>query len=167
MLSFNYKLTSYQTFLQELAGTLGVEMQEDFLYLPESVGEGFLRAIGFKEADALLYAFKLKDDFIFKRQKDEKEYYTLIYDELLQPENFSIQIGSDVLMDSSTRTSAIYLTGFLYDIEYTLYKDVFIRGARICLNKDWMRQYLRLPSIEDVLEKYIGMKTVAFISKFN
>ena len=49
MLSFNYKLTSYQTFLQELAGTLGVEMQEDCLYLPETVGEGFLRAIGIEE----------------------------------------------------------------------------------------------------------------------
>jgi AraC-like DNA-binding protein len=159
MLSFNYKLTSYQTFLQELASTLGVEMQEDFLYLPENVGEGFLRAIGFKEADALLYAFKLKDDFIFKRQKDEKEYYTLIYDELPQPENFLIQIGSETVNESKARTSAIYLISFLYDVEYTLYKDVFIRGVRICLSKDWMQQYLELPSMEDVLEKYISMKT--------
>ena len=159
MIYFTYKLTSYSTFLQQLSKTLGVEMQEDTLHLPEEIGNGFLQAIEFNETDALIYAFKLKEDFLFKREKDEKEYYTLIYDELLQPENFSIQIGSDVLMDSSTRTSAIYLTGFLYDIEYTLYKDVFIRGARICLNKDWMRQYLRLPSIEDVLEKYIGMKT--------
>jgi AraC-like DNA-binding protein len=159
MLSFSYKLTSYQVFLQELANTLGVEMQDDFLYLPEATGEGFLRAIGFKEADALLYAFKLKKDLIFKREKDKKEYYTLIYDELLQSENFLIQIGSEVLNDNKTRTSAIYLTSFLYDIEYTLYKDVFIRGVRICLSKDWMQQYLELPSIEDVLEKYIGMKT--------
>jgi AraC-like DNA-binding protein len=159
MLSFTYKLTSYQTFLQELAKTLDVEMQDDVLHLPEAVGEGFLKAIGFKEADALLYAFKLKDDFIFKRQKDEKEYYTLIYDELLQPENFLIQIGTEVINESKTRTSAIYLTSFLYDIEYTLYKDVFIRGVRICLSKDWMQQYLELPSMEDVLEKYISMKT--------
>jgi AraC-like DNA-binding protein len=159
MLSFNYKLTSYKTFLQELGSTLGVEMQEDFLYLPENVGEGFLRAIGFKEADALLYAFKLKDDFIFQRQKDEKEYYTLIYDELPQPENFSIQIGSETVNETKSRTSAIYLTSFLYDVEYTLYKDVFIRGVRICLSKDWMQQYLELPSMEDVLEKYISMKT--------
>jgi AraC-like DNA-binding protein len=159
MLSFNYKLTSYQTFLQELAGTLGVEMQEDCLYLPETVGEGFLRAIGFKEADALLYAFKLKEDFIFKRQKDEKEYYTLIYDELPQPDNFLIQIGSETVNETKARTSAIYLISFLYDVEYTLYKEVFIRGVRICLSKDWMQQYLELPSMEDVLEKYISMKT--------
>ena len=159
MLSFHYKLTSYQTFLQELAGTLGVEMQEDCLYLPETVGEGFLRAIGFKEADALLYAFKLKEDFIFKRQKDEKEYYTLIYDELPQPDNFLIQIGSETVNETKARTSAIYLTSFLYDVEYTLYKEVFIRGVRICLSKDWMQQYLELPTMEDVLEKYISMKT--------
>jgi AraC-like DNA-binding protein len=134
-------------------------MKEGILHLPEEIGDGFLRAIEFHETDSIIYAFKLKEDLLFKREKDAREYYTLIYDELLQPENFLIQIGSEVLMDSTTRTSAIYLTSFLYDIEYTLYKDVFIRGVRICLNKDWMKQYLKLPSIEDVLEKYISMKT--------
>ena len=159
MISFTYKLTSFNAFLQELANVLEVELKDNILTLPDELGVGFLRAIEFKETDVLLYAFTLKEDLIIKRQKDEKEFYTLIYDELLQPENFAIQIGPEILLDNKTRTAAIYLTSFLYDVEYTLYKDVFVRGVRICLNKAWMQQYLQLPTIEDVLEKYISMKT--------
>ena len=162
MISFNYKLTSYNTFLQGLAKTLQVEMQENTLLIPDELGAGFLKAIEFKETDALLYAFTLNQDIIIKREKDENEYYTLIYDELQQPKDFGFQIGPDVLVDKNTRTSAIYLTSFLYDVEYTLYKDVYVRGVRIYLNKSWMRQYLHLSTIEDVLEKYISLKTENF-----
>src|SRR5688572_11883535 len=158
MISFNYKLTSYNAFLQGLAKTLQVEMQENTLLIPDELGAGFLKAIEFKETDALLYAFTLNQDIIIKREKDENEYYTLIYDELQQPKDFGFQIGPDVLVDKNTRTSAIYLTSFLYDVEYTLYKDVYVRGVRICLNKSWMQQYIHLSAIEDVLENYISLK---------
>jgi AraC-like DNA-binding protein len=159
MISFTYKLTSFSAFLQELANALQVEMKDNIMHLPDELGIGFLRAIQFKETDVLLYAFTLREDLVVKREKDEKEYYILIYDELKQPENFGIQIGPDVLPDNKSRTAAIYLTSFLYDVEYTLYKDVFVQGVRICLDKTWMQQYLHLPNIEDVLEKYISMKT--------
>ena len=159
MISFNYKLTSYSSFLQGLAKTLQVEMQENTLLIPDELGAGFLKAIEFNDTDALLYAFTLREDIVIKREKDENEYYTLIYDELQQPKDFGIQIGPEVLVDKNTRTSAIYLTSFLYDVEYTLYKDVYVRGVRICLNKSWMQQYLHLSTIEDVLGKYISLKT--------
>lgn len=159
MISFSYKLTSYKTFLQELAKNLHVEMKDQILNLPDELGEGFLRAIEFNDTDALLYAFKIKEDLVVKREKDEREFYTLIYDEIPQADNFNLQIGSDALFDNQTRSSAIYLTSFLYDVEYTLNKNVYIRGVRVCLNKEWMQQFLVLPTIEDVLEKYISMKT--------
>src|SRR5687768_14860374 len=162
MISFNYKFTSYNAFLQGLAKTLQVEMQGNTLIIPDELGAGFLKAIEFKETDALLYAFTLNQDIIIKREKDENEHYTLIYDELQQPKDFGFQIGPDVLVDKNTRTSAIYLTSFLYDVEYTLYKDVYVRGVRICLNKSWMQQYLHLSAIEDVLENYISLKTENF-----
>ncbi len=60
MISFSYKLTSYKTFLQELAKNLHVEMKDQTLNLPDELGEGFLRAIKFNDTDALLYAFKIK-----------------------------------------------------------------------------------------------------------
>ena len=134
-------------------------MQDNTLLIPDELGAGFLKSVEFNQTDALIYAFTLKQDIIIKREKDEKEYYTLIYDELQQAEDFGIQIGPDVLVDKNIRTSAIYLTSFLYDVEYTLYKDVHVRGVRICLSKSWMQQYLHLSTIEDVLEKYISLKT--------
>ena len=159
MISFTYTLTSYKSFLQALSKSLQIEMDDNVLQFPDDLGEGFLQAIEFNEADALLYSFKLKEDLIIKREKDDNEYYTLIYDEVQHLENFTLQIGHDVLTDGKPRNSAIYLTSFLFDVEYTLYKDVFVKGFRIFLNKSWMQQYLQLPAIENVLEKYINMKT--------
>jgi AraC-like DNA-binding protein len=159
MISFSYKLTTYSAFLQEVAKTLNVEIKDDILHLPPELGEGFFRSIEFNDTDALFYEFKLKEDLAVKREKEDKEYYTLIYDELDQAENFAMHIGAEPLADHTTRTSAIYLTSFLYDVEYMLNKDVCIKGLRICLNKNWMMQYLHLSAIEDVLEKYISMKT--------
>lgn len=159
MISFSYKLTTYNAFLQELGKALHVEMKDSILHLPAELGEGYLRSIEFNDTDALLYTFKVKENLVIKREKDEKEFYTLIYDEINQADNFAIFIGAEPLLDNTTRNSAIYLTSFLYDVEYTLYKDVFVKGLRICLNKNWMKQYLQLPTIEDVLEKYISMKT--------
>ena len=159
MISFSYKLTTYNAFLQELGKALHVEMKDSILHLPADLGEGYLRSIEFNDTDALLYTFKVKENLVIKREKDEKEFYTLIYDEINQADNFAIFIGAEPLLDNTTRNSAIYLTSFLYDVEYTLYKDVFVKGLRICLNKNWMKQYLQLPTIEDVLEKYISMKT--------
>lgn len=159
MISFSYKLTTYHAFLQELAKALHVEMTDDVLYLPPEMGEGFFRSIKFHDTDALLYAFKLKEGLDLKREKDDREFYTLIYDELREADNFSLLIGAEPLLDNTARNSAIYLTSFLYDIEYTLSKNVFLKGLRICLNKSWMQQYLQLPKIENVLEKYISMKT--------
>ena len=159
MITFTYKLSSYKTFLQGLAKLLQVEMKDNILHLPEELGEGFLRAIEFNDTDALLYSFKINEDLFLKRVQDEKEYYTLIYDEVPPAENFNLQIDAEMLLDHQTRSAAIYLTSFLYDVEYTLHKDVSIKGVRICLNRDWMKKFLELPSIEDVLEKYISMKT--------
>src|SRR5215210_7888561 len=112
MISFIYKLTSYNAFLKGLANILQVEMHDSILSIPEEVGEGFLRAIEFNETDALLYDYALKEDLIIKREKDKAEYYTLIYEEFPKPSNFSVQIGRDILSDSKTRSSAIYLTSF-------------------------------------------------------
>ena len=88
MISFNYKLTSYDAFLQGLAKTLQVEMKENTLLIPDELGGGYLKSIEFNETDALIYAFTLNEDIVIKREKDENEYYTLIYDELQQPKDF-------------------------------------------------------------------------------
>ncbi len=159
MLHFNYKLTSYSAFLHDLGEFLQVTVENDRLLVPEEIGKGFFKSISVVGIDALLYNFHLYKDLVVKRDKDEKEYYTLVFDEVRDPEHFKLEIGQDSLTNNNVRQSAIYLTSFLYDVELTLPKNVYMRGLRVLVTKDWMQKYLHLKEIEDVLEKYIDLKT--------
>lgn len=159
MISLNYKLTSYSALLHDLATVFHTNVANDLLILPDEVGEGFFKAVSSPEFNALIYSFALKEDLQMKRKRETSEYYTLIFDELASPDTFELKIGQERLTDSAIRSSAIYLTSFLYDVEYILYKDISLRGLRVWLGRSWMQKYLRLTDIEDVLEKYIDLKT--------
>lgn len=159
MLSFTYKFTSYTAFVHDLAHFFDVDVTDNVMHLPEEIGNGFLRAIEINDITAMVYDYRLSQDLLFRRKKDEREFYTLIFDEWPDRDGLRIQIGQEVLSDQSGRKSAIYLTNFMYDIEYMLPRGVFVRGFRICLSKAWMQKYLHLDAMEDVLERYIDLKT--------
>ncbi len=159
MIQFDYKLTSYSNFLFKLADALKAKVEGSVLMLPYNIGEGFFISIEFEDTDALLYNYSLKEELVVKREKDQREFYTLAFEEIKDTEKFALEIGQNVLEDERLRNSAIYLTSFLYDTEYTLLEGLSIKGLRINLSKEWMKKYLQLSEIEDVLEKYISMKT--------
>ena len=159
MIRFNYKLTTYSKFLFGLSKQLNAKLEGNMLVLPDDVGEGFLSSIEFDDADALIYNYSLKQELSVKREKDQNEFYTLAFEEIEDQGKFSLEIGKNVLSDERLRNSAIYLTSFLYETEYTLYEGLSIKGLRINLSGDWMKKYLKLSDIEDVLETYISMKT--------
>jgi AraC-like DNA-binding protein len=159
MIRFNYKLTSYSAFLEQLSELLKARLDNGYMPLPEDVGTGYFQAIDVDGVDALLYDFKLNDDILFERKKDGEEYYTLIFDEVDQIDGFDLAIENQLMFEPNTRTSAIYLTSFLYDVSVTIHKNISLKGLRVCINREWMHKYLHLPAIEDVLEKYIELKT--------
>ena len=159
MNTFAYKFSSYNALLHDLAFFFHAKVKDDVMTLPEEVGNGYLKAIHANHIDALVYRFKLNKDLIFRREKDDKEFYTLVFEEWPESDSIEIEIGQEPLEQGNGRNSAIYLTSFLYDIEYTFPKGTLVRGFRVCLSKDWMQKYLHLSALEDVLERYIGLKT--------
>lgn len=158
MIYFNYKLPSYSAFLHELAEFLHAKVENNYLPLPEEIGSGFFRVVDLGGIDALIYRFTLNKDFVLKREKEEAEFYTLVFDEFLHGSPYNLEIDQDPLTNRDLRPSAIYLTSFLYDVEYIFHKDIFTQGLRVFITKDWMKKYLHLNKIEDVLEKYIDLK---------
>ncbi len=107
----------------------------------------------------LIYKFKLNEDFILQREKDNLEYYILAFEELDTKSGVSVTIGSEKSNEGAGKKAAIYLTGFLYDLEFFLKKQVELSGIRILLTVPWMQQYLQLSERAKVLEKYIELKT--------
>ncbi|MBD0286912.1 MAG: helix-turn-helix transcriptional regulator, partial [Flavisolibacter sp.] len=82
----------------------------------------------------------------------------LVFDEVKARTGYSISIGSEQASEGG-RNAAIYLISFLYDVENVLDKGIEICGLRILLSVPWMQRYLQLSEKENVLERYIALKT--------
>jgi AraC-like DNA-binding protein len=160
MITFAYKLTTYKDYLHQLAALFGTTVIAGKLTVPAAYGSGFFRLIELDGGpEALLYDFTLNDTLVLRREQNNTEYYTLVFDNLNREQGFRVVIGSESSSDAEVDRSAVfYLTSFLYHIESVLYKGVNIKGIRILLAASWMQHYLQLSEKEAVLEKYIELK---------
>lgn len=159
MIALHYKLTTFSDYLTRLAALFNAPFHDNKLLVPAEKGTGFFELVHLHNGlEAMVYNFTLKEDLVLKRQHTTEEYYTLALEEIGNKDGFRMVIGSEPLKESE-RSIAFYLTSFLYDVETVLYKDVSLTGVRVLLTAPWMRQYLQLEEKENVLEKYISLKT--------
>jgi AraC-like DNA-binding protein len=165
MITFSYKLTSYHQFIEAFGRFLGAGTINNELRLPATVGDGFMRAFSFNGIDALLYNVTVHKDVLLKREKDATEFYTLAYDEASGVDGFKLTISNDAYTGEEQRSSFLYLTSSLLEMDSIFYKDVPLKGLRIFLPTAWMRQYLQIPERDDILEQYIRLKTAGIWQK--
>lgn len=159
MLPLQYKLTTYTGILQQLADYFEVAVVNNSFEIPEKIGTGFFKVFDFGNGvEAIAYNLKLNYDLILRREKNNNEYYTFVFDEFSQPGGFNITIASEEVAQDVDRTSIMYLTNYLFDIEMVLHKHIPVNGIRVLLTLPWMQQYLQVKDKEDVLEKYINLK---------
>jgi AraC-like DNA-binding protein len=160
MIVTKYKLTTYADYLHQMAALFGTTVFNNEFHLPERSGSGFFRTITLKDGpEALLYDFTLKDTLVLKRERNNQEHYTLVFDELERERSFRLKIDSDESSDAVDRSAVFYLTSFLYDVESVLYANINVKGIRILLSDTWMQHYLQLAQNEGVLEKYLALKS--------
>jgi len=160
MIEFRYKLTSYFSILEQLAVVFKAQLTDRTLHIPPAFGQGFFKLIDLPYGlQSLIYNVQLKDDLYFLREKSSTEFYLLTFDQISTPHKGSIRINEENLTAEQQRNAAIYLTSFLYDVELTLQSHTKLTGIRILLPLQWMQEYLELDSKEDVLERYVSLKT--------
>jgi len=160
MIICNYKLDTYADYLHQLAALFNTTVHNNQIQLSEPIGSGFFRVITSANGpEAILYDFTLNDTFILNRERDSHEHYTLALDVLERESGFQIKIDTDEATEAVDRTTAFYLTSFLYDVQTVLDKNVNAKGVRLMLTPDWMQHYLQLSQNEAVLEKYLALKT--------
>src|SRR6476620_8756825 len=160
MIEFHYKLDSYQSMLGQLAEVFQTKLTDHTLNIPTAFGQGFFKLINLPYGlQSLVYNIHLNDDLLFVREKNDKEFYLLSFDQISRANKGSIRINSEDLTAEQLRNTAIYLTSFLFDVELSLQKDTTLTGIRILLPVQWMNDYLELGEKEDILEKYVSLKT--------
>ncbi len=160
MISLRYELTTFRNFLVEFANFLGAPFTDNTVHFPENYGQGYMRLLELPgNMEAMLSNFRLQHDIVMERKKDLHEYYVFCCEEVTDLSELTIQIESDRMLVRSEDRSAIYLTGFLYDLAYSLRRDASVRSLRVMLSPTWMQQFLGLSDKDKVLEKYLEMKT--------
>jgi AraC-like DNA-binding protein len=160
MIEFHYKLASYQSILGQLAEIFQTKLTDQMLIIPPSYGQGFFKLIDLPYGlQSLIYNIQLHEDLLFVREKNETEFYLLSFDQISKANKGSVRINSEEFASEQQRNAAIYLTSFLYDVELNLQKDTTLTGIRILLPLQWMNEYLQLGEKEDILERYVSLKT--------
>lgn len=166
MIKLEYGLTTFAGFLEQMAFTLGAEIKQNTLHIPERIGTGFIKVVEMPDGqEAMVYNFKLNFDLLLERKKDYKELYSFCHDEITDVQGFTMQIEGDELQVDCNERSAMYVTGMPYSISYFLKKGSEAKGTRVLLSPEWMKKYLHLDKDSDVMSKYIGMKTAGVLFK--
>lgn len=160
MIEFRYKLTSYLSILDQFANVFQTELTDHTLVIPPAFGKGFFKLVNLSYGlQSLVYNIQLTDDLHFLRESTNTEFYLLSFDQISTANKGSIRINGEDLTEEQQRNTAIYLTSFLYDVELTLQKGTTLTGIRILLPLQWMQEYLELNEKEEVLERYVSLKT--------
>ena len=165
-MTFDYKLESFKSYLEQFAAALNTSLVDNVLPIPEEKGAGYMKLLHFGNMlEASVYDMHFNFDVLFRREKDSQEYYTLVFDEVQSFSSIQVKIGNEKLPADHDRSMALYLTSYLQDLEMLLSKNITVRGFRIILSPEWMRNYLHLEGNQDTLEEYINLKASGIWSK--
>lgn len=159
MTIFTYRLTSYSAFLEEFSRFLGIASSNQEMRIPEELGQGYMKAFSFDGIDALMYDITLNNEILLRREKENSEFFTLIYDEVTDPNGVQVKIENDSFQAPDQRHAYLYLTSSLFDWDMAVQQNINVKGLRIYLTTDWLRKYLRAPEKDDMLEQYIKLKS--------
>src|SRR5258708_27224589 len=159
LFQFDFSYADYEQLMNDLAQRLNVPVINHQLVFPESVGSGNLIFVKLPNGIHVnIVNCKMNEDWVRLRRKMREEYYTLRFHELSIPDTLEIRIGDELLRESHTTRSIVYLTNPLPDWSYLGAKGTVYKGIDILFNASWLADYLGVEHIEDVLSAYLSLQ---------
>lgn len=163
MFSFEYIHSSYSEMIKELAAALQVKLKDNWLFFPEEIASGYYRVLQIPGGlDVNIVNCTMNTDWFVRRKKDEWEYYTLRFDELIVDKNISIGIDNDVLEKEKETIAVAYLTSSLFDWYYLGTKGTRFKAVNILIPKEWLGKLMGIELFDDILPAYLGLKSRSF-----
>lgn len=160
MKEFNFSILSYRDVLAKFAEEFhvaNINLKSD---LPQNLGNGYFRVMELpNKMETLLMDLKLRDDFWFNRGRTEKEYYVFVCEEINNTGEVVIDLDGDQFTSSERYMSGMHLFSFLSDLRQFAPKGSTLRGFRVIISPEWLASYLRIEKMEDVLQRYLQLKT--------
>ena len=157
--------TGYKQLLQDMASVLHIPYSEadDFLRIQPPAGEGILKAISlYDDLEVLLVDFKLSHNFTTIRQRSNNRYFILHFDDVFIGNTALVKVDNETLQKTNTRHSVARLTSNLFENTEELPAGLHVKSVKVLFNEKWLKKYMGLDAGDDVVQRYLSLKTESF-----
>jgi AraC-like DNA-binding protein len=162
MIVLNTNHNNYKLLLQEIATALHIPYQPgaDFLVVSPPAGEGIYKTISlFDELQVLLVDAAISQPVIIKRERTEVPYFLLHFDDVFISDTTTIKVDNEVLQKTNTHHASVRLTSNIFSNIEEGPANLHLKSVKILFNEKWLKKYLGLNTDDDVLQKYLSLKT--------
>jgi AraC-like DNA-binding protein len=166
MIHFSYNIASFSNFIRLFAATLHTPLENNMLQMPAKTGQGYIRLLPLPNgAELLLLNFTLNEDVYVKRIRTGDEYYIFTCEEMVIPTSFNTHIDAEAHTDVATSRATMYLVSHLSDYEVHAQPGLQVSSVRVLMSKEWLAAYFQLDNSDDVMLRYLALKTKSILVK--
>lgn len=163
MFKFSYQYCDHTDYLYNLAKFAGVPVVNNTLFLPPSLGSGYIKVAALANGmQVLINECVINEDVSFYRHPAIDESYTLRFDEVKNLKKLTLRIDEDQMQDDDEVHSGAFLTNSLSDISYTATAGTEDRCINIYFTADWLKINAGISATDEAFKQYLSLKTATF-----
>lgn len=163
MFTINYSHAEYAKLMSDMAQDMQVKVKDNTLVIPEDIANGYLKYIPLGNGlQCLLSDYSLNQDIYIQRDKSDKEFYILHFDEISIADKLMVKIDNDYIWEEKQNRASVLLTSSLYDFAFRASANTTIKSINVLITRNWLEQYLDITSMDVILEKYLQLKTDSY-----
>lgn len=163
MFSIDYSHTGYAKLMSDMAHKMHVKLKSNTLVIPEDIANGYFKYIPLSNGlQCMLSDYTLNQDMYMQRNRSDKEFYILRFDEISISDTLMVKIDNDYIWEEKQSRASVLLTSSLYNFAYQAAKNTAIKSINVLITRKWLEQYLDIKSMDKVLQKYLQLKTKSY-----
>lgn len=163
MFKFSYQYCDHVDYLHNLAEFAGVPVVDNTIFLPPSLGTGYIKVVALANGlQVLINECVINEEVSFFRHPTNAASYTLRFDEVKNLKKLTLRIDEDQLQENEEVHSGAFLTNSLSDISYTATAGTEDRCVNIYFTEAWLKDNAGISATDDAFKQYLSLKTATF-----
>lgn len=158
MLQFTYDYCDHHDYLHLLADYLKAPVVGNTMWLPETIGSGYIKAEKLSNGlQVLTNECVLHQDCFFKRNAAPGNHFTLRFDEVRNIKALSVKLGDVVLEDNTNIYSGAFLSNPVQPLEYLINRNIEDRCVNIYFTKEWFQKHFGIAEDDAVWNNILAI----------
>jgi AraC-like DNA-binding protein len=165
MIVLNINHTDYRQLLNDISTALHIPYNgADHIILQPPTGTGILKIMRlFDELEVLLVDASFAQKVVTIRERSDMRYFVLHFDDVhIQDAPASLKVDDELLQKSNVRHAFARLTSNIFVNTEEVPAHLHIRSVKILITEKWLKTYMGMAEGDDVLQKYLSLKTESF-----